>query len=114
MKMIIRIADLISTDIRSRSNIDKIKDEMKKYPEQDIILDFCGVTFISRSFADELYSMVYNNEAKIELINLSDTVSSMIEAVKSGRNTKRIHPVDNTEIKEFDDIKSLSLFLSTM
>ncbi len=45
---------------------------------------------------------------------MSNIVKSMTDAVKSGRNKKRVRKEDNSEIKEFDDIESLSAFLLSM
>lgn len=115
MKKKIVIAELISTDVRSRCNAEKIRDEIDKTSD-NVILDFSGVIFISRSFTDELYTIIeYYKNLKIDLINMSEIVKTMIDAVKKGRENKRTRLINNdSEIKEFDDMKSLSEFLSKM
>lgn len=114
MKKKIKIAELLSTDVRSRSNAEKIRGEIKKN-SKEVVLDFSGVTFISRSFTDELYTVISVCKNKhIDLINTSDVVASMLKAVKSGREKKRVRPNNDSEIKEFDDMESLSHYLSTI
>lgn len=115
MKKKIEIATLISTDVRSRSNANKIRDEIAG-TSKDVILDFSGVVFISRSFTDELFSLIeYFESNKVDIINASCVVRSMMDAVKNGRNKTRVRPKsDSSDIKEFKDIESLSAFLSTI
>lgn len=111
MKKKIQIAKVISTDVRSRSNADIIRNEISK-DVNEVILDFAGVVFISRSFADELYTIMdKHKDVKVQEINMSEIVSSMMNAVSSGRKKVRVRPVNNSEIKEFDDLESLSAFL---
>lgn len=85
--------------------IDGIKD--------DIILDFSGVIFVSRSFTDELYNVMAENK-NVSLVNMSKFVKSMLEAVTDGRNSKRVFKQSESEIKEFEDMGSLSSFLATI
>ena len=77
----------------------------------NIILDFTDVSFMSRSFTDELYNLM--NECKnISLSNMNDFVSSMYNAVVQGRKSKRVFEPESSEIKEFNDMESLTSFLS--
>ncbi|WP_281644695.1 STAS-like domain-containing protein [Bacteroides zoogleoformans] len=112
MEKRISVANLISTDVRSRSNADKIRDEICNAPK-NVTLDFNGVVFISRSFTDELYSiMEHFSNVKVKIINTSDVVRNMMNAVKKGRANKRIRLKEKSEVMEFKDMESLSAFLS--
>lgn len=104
-----KIAELVSSDIRSRANASIIRATLDGINE-NVTLDFDGVEFVSRSFADELYEIMkeYDN---ISIKNTSDIVKSMMDAVVSGRKSKRKFNEDNSEIREFDDMNSLSSFL---
>ena len=111
-KEIIKISTLISSDVRSRSNAEIIRSAINGISDK-IILDFSGVSFVSRSFTDELCSIVEHcKNITIDMINMSEIVKTMIEAVEKGRKNRRIRTKDDSEIKEFDDIKSLSKFHS--
>jgi len=63
MEKIIKLAEVISTDIRSRANAEILKNQISS--GNDIMLDFEGVTFISRSFADELYNLTEHVNANV-------------------------------------------------
>ncbi len=112
MNKTIKIAELISTDIRSRSNADKIRVAIKD-ANSEVVLDFSNVTFMSRSFADELYN-IKTEYANICMVNMSDLVKSMFDAVCHGRSQKRKFDEDKSEMKSFSDIESLSAFLTTI
>jgi len=108
----LKIADLISTDIRSRANAEIIKSAIDGIDE-DVILDFDGVTFASRSFTDELYNVMCDNK-NITVENTSDVVKTMLDAVIEGRKSKRVFKKRDSEIKEFEDMNSLASFLATI
>ena len=50
METIIKVIDLLGSDIRSRLNAEKIRNRI----DGQTVVDFSGVKFMSRSFADEL------------------------------------------------------------
>lgn len=112
MGKIVKIAELIGTDVRSRSNAGIIQAALDG-ERGPVVLDFSGVTFVSRSFADELCNIL-DELHNTQLSNTTQIVQSMIDAVKAGRSEKRVRIDDNTEIKEFDSFESLSSFLSTI
>lgn len=112
MDVTIKIAELISTDIRSRANADLIRSAITN-TDGKITLDFTGVTFVSRSFTDELYNVMDENK-NITLSGASEFVQSMLNAVIQGRKHKRVFKDDKSDIVEFDDMGSLSSFLSTI
>lgn len=106
------IAELISTDIRSRGNANIICSAIDGI-EGNIVLDFANVTFMSRSFTDELYNIL-DEHKNITLSNMSDFVDTMLKTVMQGRKNKRKFSNNESEIKEFDDMQSLSSFLSSI
>ena len=114
MEYIVNISELIGRDIRSRSNANIIRSAIDGIGSH-VTLDFSDVSFISRSFADELCNVVEEyGEVSISLSNMSEVVSSMIEAVRNGRATGKRKTRTESEVKEFDDMKSLETFLSTI
>lgn len=112
MEKVLNISVLVSTDIRSRANANIIRSFIDGVSGK-IILDFSGVTFISRSFADELYNIL-NEWDNVSLANESELVKSMLEAVSLSRKNKRVQNNNTSEIKEIDDMKSLESFLATI
>jgi len=112
MKKIIRIAELIGSDIRSRKNADHIRKGIADCTDV-VELDFNGVEFISRAFADEIYTIVKENKDNVVLKNMEGIVDSMISVVSESRTNKRIRKTENANMKEFSDMESLSAYLST-
>lgn len=111
MAKTIKIAEIISNDIRSRANINIIFSAIDGVKEH-VVLDFTEVSFVSRSFADELYNLINNNK-NLSIINMTPFVSSMYKTVCEGRNSKRVFSTESSEIKEFEDMKSLAVFFSS-
>lgn len=110
MNDIIKLYDLLGAEIRSRSNAEILKEAISNYSEP--IVDLNGVSFISRSFADELCIMTEKHI--VRLCNANGIVKNMLSAVSESRKGKRVREIDNSQIKEFDDMKSLSDFLATI
>lgn len=111
----ILIKDLIGTELRSRIEARKVLNQIKTLENDDIVIDFSGVTFLSRSFSDELCGIIdtFSSLKKITEIGKAEIVEITLEVVRKNRNKpKNIFFDGNT--KEFDDMKSLSEFLSTM
>lgn len=69
--------------------------------------------FISRSFADEVYTIVNENKDNVVLRNMEGIVGSMMSVVSDSRTHKRVRKTENANMKEFSDMESLSAYLST-
>lgn len=86
MNKVLYIKKILGSDIRVRSRISEITvylDAHKNYT-----LDFQGVEFLSRSFADELVSTLESFPGKIVLDNMQQDIADMLSIVKSGRGKK--------------------------
>lgn len=112
MDKVIKISVLISTDIRSRANMRIISSAIDGV-NGNVVLDFTGVTFMSRSFTDELYNLM-NEHRNIALSHMNDFIQSMYDTVVQSRKSKRIFKTESSEVKEFDDMKSLAAFLTSI
>ncbi len=108
----VRISKLLSTDIRSRANANIIR-SLVDGVKGSVILDFTGVTFISRSFADELYNVIEEHK-NIVMKNETNFVKSMMLVIIQSRKSKKRFYRAESEIKEFEDMKSLESFLATI
>ncbi|GBD34514.1 hypothetical protein HRbin35_00239 [bacterium HR35] len=72
--MIIKVSKILGQQIFLRAEIIKLRDEILKLNDKEIILDFEGVSFLTRAAADELKKVINFLESKnykIEIINLS-------------------------------------------
>ena len=82
----LNIKSILGSDIRVRSRIFEIVSQMNE--RANYLLDFSGVEFISRSFADELITMTENANNKISIINTIQEVSDLLRVVRLGRGKK--------------------------
>lgn len=106
----ITLRTILGTDIRSRSNANAIRQEIEAHPHTTI--DMSGITFISRSFADELLSITTATAATI--IGATGFVKTMLDTVSHSRSshTTTITPVGH--ITHLNDMKSVSDFFATI
>ena len=74
MKEIIKLHDLLGSEIRSRSNAEILREKIAEHSGS--IIDLSDVSFISRSFADELCILVEKHI--IQLRNASGVVQNML------------------------------------
>lgn len=106
MENIIKVMDILGSDIRSRLNAERIRDRI----DGQTVVDFSGVEFMSRSFADELYNICHENPL-VRIDGMSDFVRSMYNTVSDGRQRKRVRKDDQGEVLQFNNVESLSEFL---
>jgi len=112
MKKRIEIAKLISSDVRSRANAEKIVRSIDS-GISEIELDFKDVTFMSRSFADELCDIIERmNWIHFTESNMSAFVEAMFNTVSNGRNREREREVYDADIIYLNDMKSLTEFFT--
>lgn len=102
--IVIKPFDLFGYEIRSRSNIEKMQKEMRV--ESCYIIDMEGISFVSRSVADEFCNMmsIYN----IVFENMCSVVKKMIDIVRISRTEERRRKVSDANIIECKDMSSLS------
>lgn len=96
---VLKIEGILGPDIRTRSRINAIVRRFE--PDAEYVLDFSNVKFISRSFADELVSLLEKSHKVLRIINENREVASLMEIVKSGRENK-------SGIKGWSEVLTLS------
>lgn len=111
MDKIIKIYDHIGSEGRSRSNVQKLG--FDAIPEDcHVVLDFEGINFLSRSFTDEIITQMEGRS--YQMVNLTDDVQKMFQAVINGRNKKRIHETSDKPILRFKSLVDLSKYLNNV
>ena len=112
MKQTIRLQDIYSADLYTRSRASELRACINENANE-ITLDFDGIGFMSRSFADEVCNIIDDLPSKaFAFINQNEDVEAMMTIVREGRNRERIRGVGNAKIYEFKDMESLSAFLN--
>lgn len=110
MTTTITLSAILGTDIRSRGNANVIRQEIASHHITTI--DMSGITFISRSFADELLTIA--TAATITIVGATGEVKTMLDMVSRSRQSTTpttITPIGH--ITHLNDMKSVSDFFST-
>lgn len=109
-EIILNIVSFLGSDIRTRSRIFEIVARMNE--PASYIFDMAGVEFISRSFADELISLMEQPDKKIRLLNVSGEINDLLRVVESGRKNTHSSTPANMSVKELSDMRDVELFFS--
>lgn len=109
------MSELIGTELRSRAEAKKVLDWFNSYAKNDVVIDYVGVRFISRSFADELCGIIDNMNKlyHISEIDQNINISTTITIVRNGRKKPKNVKLTGDTV-ELTDMKSLSEFLATI
>ena len=114
MKQTIRLQDIYSADLYTRSRASELRACINDEADE-VTLDFEGIGFMSRSFADEVCNIIDDMNGKtFTVINQNDDVSTMMIKVREGLNRERKRGVGNAKMYEFKDMESLEEFLIAM
>ena len=114
MKQLIRLQDIYSADLYTRSRASELRSCINDEADE-VTLDFEGIGFMSRSFADEVCNIVDDmNDKSFTFVNQNNDVAMMMTKVSEGRSRERIRGVGTPKMYEFKDMESLSDYLITM
>ena len=90
-------------EMHTRQLVERLSTSLKN--DNDYLLDMKGVLQISRSAADELYSLTHSDK-RVEIINLEPFVEKMLSAVTLGRFLPRVRPTSSTPIIDCKTIET--------
>ncbi|MFA6446398.1 MAG: hypothetical protein WC289_01130 [Patescibacteria group bacterium] len=99
----------VAPTLSSRDIVEVVQTLVDKLNQRRVVIDFSGMTFVSRSAADELlklqerFSGFFSNK-KINFENIPTEVAQILALVKKQQHNPRRHlrPLESTSIKEFD------------
>lgn len=80
--MIIKVKDEINTALDFNQSATELIAKLNQSENSEFTIDFEGVFFISRSFAQAYYASKNRSSKKITEINLSDDVKPMMEMIE--------------------------------
>ena len=109
MEQTILISKTLGCDVRSRSNVERMKECMSNM--HSYVFDMNNVTFISRSVADEFCNLA--DDFTVRFINNSELVDNMLKVVAESRHKHRLRDTKDAQIIECKDMESLSAVLTT-
>ena len=114
MNQTIRLLDIYSADLFIRSRASELRKCINDDADE-VTLDFEGIGFMSRSFADEVCNIIDDLKEKIfSFTGQNNDVATMMTKVREGRSRERKRGVGNAKMYEFKDMESLSEFLLAM
>lgn len=102
MKQIIKIYDEYGAELHTRQLMERLSASLDS--KNDYLLDMKGVIQISRSAADELYSLLHS-EKRVDIINVEPFVEKMLSAVTLGRFMPRNHSTTDLPIIDCQTIQ---------
>lgn len=77
------IKDKINSSLEMNSSAIEFLEEVKQINDSDILIDFEGVVFVSRSFAQAYFSNKNKINKNIDEINISEVVKPLMEMIKN-------------------------------
>ena len=114
MKQTIKLKNIYDADLFSRSRASQLLSYFNTNANE-IVLDFDGINFISRSFADELCNIIDDNiDKKFSFVGQTEEVSTMISMVKEGRRQERKRGIAHAKMYEFSNMEKLSSYLMSI
>ncbi len=104
MKQIVKLSERFGARINIRAQVAELEKTIS--PENSYLLDFSGIETVSRSVADEFYTLVHSDK-HVEIYNMNDFVRKMYDAVTYGRFMPRNLQYSFDEIIECPDMETL-------
>lgn len=109
----IKISREIGPDIRTRSFFRRDVERLASPLNEDTILDFINVEFISRSVADEICNLL-EDYPLLSITGMIGDVRKMYTVVVEGRSKPRVYPEMKAEIYHLKNMKELSEFFCSL
>ena len=76
------IKDKINSSLEMNSAAVEFLDDVDKLKDNDILIDFTGVVFVSRSFAQSYYTKKNKINKNITEINISEDVKPLMKMIQ--------------------------------
>lgn len=80
------IKDKINSSLEMNSAAVEFLEDVDKISEKDILIDFTGVIFVSRSFAQSYFSKKSKMDKNITEINISEGVKPLMDMISKKFN----------------------------
>ena len=113
MEKIISIEKKLGKDLRTRSFFRRDIEGLIEKDDTEVMLDFSGVIFVSRSVADEIYNLLLDYP-NMKIRGLAGDVDKMYNVVKNGRMRPREYPADNVRVVHLKTMKELVSFFAAL
>ena len=111
MTQTLSLRDIYCADLFSRAKAAELASHISTDADS-VVLDFTGITFMSRSFADELYNVIAAQAPRtFDFAGRSHDIDSLMQKVADGRTRERQLGIQHPQMLTFDTKENLSKFL---
>jgi len=113
METTIYIKDYLPAFVSSRKSIQLIKDKVSLRKGGSYVFDFIEISFISRSFADELIKYLKEHSIKFQFRNHNQNIEAILSVVQKTQKPIERH-FDNIAITFYRNRQDLKGLLTTL
>lgn len=110
----LKLINLLPATLDSREAATRLADILREYSgDKQIVLDFSGIEFMSRSFADQFHKELYlRDEDSVEIVikNAEASIIRMLDAV-SKTQTKLTAVKKTHQVASYNDLKQMESFV---
>jgi len=106
----INISNRFGKELRSREQAHEIV--LLAISSDDISVDFKDVTYVSRSFADEFYKILFTKK-NIKIINQREDIAKIFESI-SKTHFKKKADNENINVVKLNSLNKVCLYLSAI
>lgn len=113
----INVKETMGSDLVSRLTARDFLAFVKNTGENQVVLDFSGVEFISRSFADEFYNAFHLNSDRgfeFTMVNVPENVDAMVKAVAATQDGSGKTVEKDTSVHRPKNIEDLEACFMSM
>lgn len=110
----LKLVNVLPTTLDSREAATRLADMVREYSgDRQVELDFSGIEFMSRSFADQFHKELYlhdDDSFEIVIKNADAAIINMLNAV-SKTQTKRKVVKKTHQVASYNDLKQMESFV---
>ncbi|NGF55391.1 STAS-like domain-containing protein [Parapedobacter sp. SGR-10] len=109
----ISLKELFNNSLDTRESVSTlvkvIKEETQAFNEKDIVLNFHGIVFMSRSFADELHKMIMDDKFDVTVTfkGMNSDFLAMLKTVEKTQNKRSLN-IKKASFVKIDDMHTLN------
>lgn len=107
------IEEFLGSDLMSRPLAGDFYEYVRGTGEKDVVIDFSGVNFATRSFMDEFYNLflkLENKEFNPSVQNMTSDIEAVLKAVMSTQNQKK--EISDARVEVAKDLEDVERFFA--
>lgn len=107
----ISVISAMGDDLRTRSFFRRDVENLIRNHTANMVLDFNGVQFVSRSVADEICNILEQYQ-DLTIKGMAGNVKTMYDLVVKGRRNPRVYPEVNARMVQLNSMEEVNEFFS--